>query len=180
MDSSSHNLARLERISRYGGWVCLLGILLVGGYSMFLVAQPAEAIAVLQRGIPGIVTLPNDNMLLLAGLVALLPALVFIYAMWRAYLLFGLIGSGLFLSETSQRLMVQLGRLAIVLAVLGLTTHSLVALLMTSANPPGQKILLIEIDSGTISSLIIAILFFTFSLVLKETASIVEENKSFI
>jgi Protein of unknown function (DUF2975) len=180
MNQSNQNLVRLERISRYGEWVCLLGILLVGGYSLFLAAQPAEAVAVLRRGIPGIVNLPNDNMLILAGLVALLPALLFIYALWRAHNLFGLIGTGHFLSEKSQWLMVHLGRLAIVLAILNILTHTLVVLILTSANPPGQKMLLIEIDSGTISSVIIAVLFFTFSLLVKETASIVEENKSFI
>jgi Protein of unknown function (DUF2975) len=180
MNVPNQTLARLERISRFGEWICLLGILLVGGYSVFLVAQPAEAVAVMQRGIPGIANLPSNNMLILAGLVALLPMLVFIYALWRAHRLFGLIGTGHFLSEKSQKLMVHLGRLAIILAVLGIASHTLVGLILTSANPPGQNILLIEIDSGSISSVIIAVLFFTFSLLMKETASIAEENKSFI
>jgi hypothetical protein len=51
---------------------------------------------------------------------------------------------------------------------------------MTSANPPGQSLLMIEIDSGTISSVIVAVLLFTFAVLIKETATIAEENKSFI
>jgi Protein of unknown function (DUF2975) len=180
MNQSNQNLVRLERISRYGEWICLLGILLVGGYSFYLAVQPADAVAVLLRGIPGQINLPSNTMLILAGLVALLPALLFIYALWRAHTLFGLIGTGHFLSEKSQWLMVHLGRLAIILAALGIVTHSLVVLIMTSANPPGQQVLMFEIDSGTISSVIIAVLFFTFSLLMKETAAIAEENKSFI
>jgi hypothetical protein len=180
MGQLHQNTTRLGRIARYGEWICLFGILLVGGYSFFLIAQPAEAIAVLQRGIPGQLILPSDAMLLLAGMVALLPVLLFIYALWRAHALFGLIGSGHFLSETCQWLMVHLGRLAIVLAVLGIVAHTLVVLIMTSANPPGQSLLMIEIDSGTISSVIVAVLLFTFAVLIKETATIAEENKSFI
>ncbi len=180
MNSPNQNRARLEQIARYGEWICLAGILLVGGWSFYLVAQPAEAIAVMQRGIPGIINLPSDAMLMLAGLVMLLPVTVFIYALWRAHSLFGLIGTGHFLSTTSQGLMVHLGRLAIILAILGIVAHTLVVLIMTSANPPGQKILLIEFDSSSISSIIVAILLFTFALLMKETAAIAEENKSFI
>jgi Protein of unknown function (DUF2975) len=180
LNSSNQNLSRLHRIARYGEWICLFAILLIGGYLLFLVAQPAEAIAVLQRGIPGIVNLPNEAMLMLAGAVASLPALVFMYALWRAHTLFGLIGSGLFLTDTTQWLMLHLGKLAIVMSVLSIVAHTLVALILTSANPPGQQMLLLEIDSGTISSLIIAILFFTFANLMKETAAIAEENKGFI
>lgn len=180
MNKTIRNHSQIEKIARYGEWISLFGILLVGGYSFFLAVRPEEAIAVLQRGIPGPLTLPSDELLVLAGAVAMLPALLFIYTLWRAHSLFGLIGSGLFLSETSQWLMVHLGKLAIIFAVLGIITHTLVVLIMTSANPPGQKMLLIEIDSSTFSSIIVAVLLFTFSLVMKETTRIFEENKSFI
>ncbi len=180
MNPSVKNVTRLERIARYGEWICIFGILLVGGYSFYLMLHPAEAVAVMQRGIPGQFYLPSDAMLMLAGVVALLPVLVFIYALWCAHSLFGLIGSGHFLSETSQWLMIHLGKLAIVLAILGIVVHTLVVLIMTSANPPGQKMLLVEIDSGTLSSVIIAVLLFTFAHLLKETATIAEENRSFI
>jgi hypothetical protein len=180
MSHPQHNGARLERIARYGEWICLFGIFLVGGFCSYLFIQPDEAIAVMQRGIPGLITLPSDSMLVLAGIVAFLPALLFIYMLWRAHTLFGLIGTGHFLSAASQWLMVHLGRLSIVLAALGIIAHTLLALILTSANPPGQKILLIEIDSGTFSSVIVAVLLFTFALLMKETAAIAEENKSFI
>jgi hypothetical protein len=171
---------RLERIANTGGWICLAGIALIGGWILVLAALPNEAIAVLQRGIPGPLTLPSGDILLLAGFVAAVPALVFLFALWQARKLFELIGIGHFLSEASQGLMVRLGRLALVLAVLGIVCHSLVVLLMTSANPPGQTLLLIEFDSSQFSSIIVAVLLFTFSLLTKETAAIFEENKSFI
>jgi cytochrome bd-type quinol oxidase subunit 2 len=180
MKTENQNRARLERIANYGGWICLIGMVLIVGWFIFLAGNPGEAVAALQRGIPGPTTLPSDNILIFAGLVALLPALIFVFALWQARKLFGLIGTGYFLSEASQRLMVQLGRLAIVLAIAGIVSHSLIALLMTSANPTGQTLLMIEFDSSQFSSVIIAVLFFTFSLLMKETAAIAEENKSFI
>jgi hypothetical protein len=68
----------------------------------------------------------------------------------------------------------------VALSLIAIVARTLVGLLMTSANPPGQKMLLIEIGSGEISSVIIAVLFFTFALLMKESAAIYAENQSII
>lgn len=94
--------------------------------------------------------------------------------------MFHLIGDGFLLDQDCQKSMVRLGRLAIASAVLGIVARTLILVLMTSNNPPGQKMLSIGIGSGEISSLIIGLLFFIFALVVKETASIAEENRSII
>ncbi len=180
MATSIPDRARLKRIAAYGEWICLAALLLVGGYCLFLAVQPEEALAVLQRGIPGPVSRPSSGILYTAELVALLPLLAFLYALWLTRKLFRLIGDGQFLSELAQRLMTRVGTLAVIFSLLSILCHTAVVLLMTSANPPGQKMLVIEIDSGQISSVLIAVLFFTFALLIKESAVIHEDNQSII
>jgi hypothetical protein len=180
MSALNSDKARLKRISRIGEWICIAAIVLIGVYCSFLLFDPSEAIAVMQREIPGQHTLPDNTVLLTAGLVALVPVLLFLFALWQARNLFRLIGRGEFLSLTSQTLMLRLARLAVALSLIAIVARTLVGLLMTSANPPGQKMLLIEIGSGEISSVIIAVLFFTFALLMKESAAIHAENQSII
>jgi hypothetical protein len=180
MIAVSPDRARLKRIARYGEWICVAALLLVGGYCLFLAIQPEEALAVMQRGIPGTLTRLSNTVIYVAELVAFLPVVAFLYALWLTRKLFRLIGDGQFLAATSQKLMTRIGRLAVIFSVLSILCHTVVVLLMTSANPPGQQILMLEIDSGQISSVLIAVLFFTFSLLMKESAAIHEDNQSIV
>jgi Protein of unknown function (DUF2975) len=180
MSTRKSDTARLKRISRIGEWICIAAMVLLAGYCAFLIADPAEGIAVLQREIPGQHILPDNTVLLIAGLVALVPVLLFLYALWQARNLFRLIGRGEFLSSASQTLMLRLARMAVALSIVTVVARSLVVVLMTSANPPGQKMLIIGIGSGEIASVIIAVLFFTFALLMKESAAIHAENQSII
>jgi hypothetical protein len=180
MTANTPDRARLKRIAAYGEWICVAALLLVAGYCVFLAARPEEALAVMQRGIPGTLTRPSDGIIYTAALLAFLPVLAFLYALWQTRNLFRLIGDGKFLEPSSQNLMARIGKLAIAFSVLSILCHTAVVLLMTSANPPGQKMLLVEIDSGQISSVLIAVLFFTFSLLMKESAAIHDDNQSII
>jgi Protein of unknown function (DUF2975) len=180
MIAVSPDRARLKRIARYGEWICVAALLLLCSYCLFLALQPEEALAVLQRGLPGTLTRPSDTAIYLAALVAFLPVMAFLYALWLTRKLFRLIGGGHFLETSSQNLMARIGKLAIIFTILSMLCHTIVALLLTSANPPGEKIVLLEIDSGHISSVLIAVLFFTFSLLMKESAAIHEDNQSII
>jgi hypothetical protein len=180
MKTNLSNANRMKRVARIGENICLASIVLVGGYCAFLAVQPAEAMAVLQRYMPQPGMPAGDSMVLLAKLVAVIPVLVFLFALWRTRQLFQRIGAGRFLERETQDLMMRLGRLAIVLAVLGIVCRTLVVLAMTSGNPPGQKMLLIEISSSEISTLIIAVLMFVFALLIKESAAIQKENESIV
>ncbi len=180
MRNKENGTARLKRIARIGEWICVASFLLLAGYCVFLAIQPEEAVAVLQRGIPGTLTRPSNSAMMAAAGFAVLPVLVFLYGLSQVRNLFRLIGNGEFLTSTSQILFARLGRLAIILSIIGIVCHTIVVLLMTSANPPGQKMLQIEIDSGQIASLLVATLFFTFALLMKETAAIHEENQGII
>jgi hypothetical protein len=79
--------------------------------------------------------------------------------------IFRLFGKRQFFDPAAPRLLVRLGELAVVVAAGGIAVRTLVVLLMTSANPPGQRQLLLEIGSDEISFLVAALLFFAFALV---------------
>ncbi len=171
---------KLKNMARAAAWIAVIGMVLVGGTCVYLAFHPDLVVESLQQGTLPNSNLPTDMVLLIAAAVAFLPIALFLIGMWEARTMFHLIGDGFLLDQDCQKSMVRLGRLAIASAVLGIVARTLILVLMTSNNPPGQKMLSIGIGSGEISSLIIGLLFFIFALVVKETASIAEENRSII
>ena len=57
---------------------------------------------------------------------------------------------------------------------------TVVTLLMTSANPPGHRMLTIGVDSQALAGLMFGFLFLVFSLVMQEALGLAEENRSFV
>jgi len=118
--------------------------------------------------------------MILAGMLSLIPVAIFVAAMWEVRRLFRLLGKSRVLDPAVPRLLVRLGRLAVAAAVAGIVVRTLVVLVMTSSNPPGQKHLVIGIGSNEFASLIIGLLLFAFALVVQESLRIVDENRSFV
>jgi Protein of unknown function (DUF2975) len=180
METSHTRQLKLKKLSRVGQWICLASLLLIIGYCIFLATDSDEATALLRVGVPGPYTSPSLLITYLAELVFFVPIAIFVVALWQTHKMFGLIGNGQFLSDLCRNILVRLGCLAIAGSVLSILCHTLSVLLITSANPPGQKILQINIDSGQISTVLGAVLLFTFALLVKDATAIAEENKQFI
>jgi hypothetical protein len=74
----------------------------------------------------------------------------------------------------------RLGKLAVAAALVGFVTRTAVGLLMTSANPVGQKMLIIGLGSGEMIGLLVGVLVFLFASVVRDTTALAQENASFI
>lgn len=171
---------KLKNMARTAAWIAVIGMVLVGGSCVYLALHPDLVVENLQQGTLPNSNLPSDTVLLIAAAVAFSPIALFLIAIWEARTMFQLIGDGFLLDSSCQKSMVRLGRLAIASAVLSTFARTLILVLMTSNNPPGQKMLSIGIGSSEVSSIIVGLLIFIFALVVKETAIISEENRSFI
>ena len=55
-----------------------------------------------------------------------------------------------------------------------------VALLMTSANPPGQQQLVLSVSSGDVTALVVGLLMLAFALVMQEGVRLDEDNRSIL
>lgn len=171
---------KLQKLSRIGQGIALLSIAGLVAYGAYLVFTPEELRAVLNRGLPGS---PNDPPVLAFAAAAALgavPSAIFIAILWLVRRLFQRVSIGRFLDNDFVRIMRQLGWLALASGIASLFTHSAVSMLMTLANPPGQRMLLIEISSAQVAALIMGLLFFMFTHVFAEMTRIDEDNRSII
>jgi Protein of unknown function (DUF2975) len=170
----------LQRFSRLGQWVAAGSGLLIVAYGTFLVLVPGEALYLMREAVPGIVVLPSTAVLIATALVAAIPALIFLLCLFQVWKLFGLARRGQLYSPLGQAMLGRLGKLAIAAASAGFVTRTLVALMLTHANPPGQKMLVIGIGSGEMTGLLVGLLVFLFAAVVRDATALAPENASYI
>jgi hypothetical protein len=173
----SENISRLARSAETIALAAIAAIILYGAY---LVYDQAELRAVISVNTPGLVSTPPGWAVAVAAALLGLLALIFIAGMWEVRKLFRLLATGSLADPAFGHILRRLGWLAVSGGVASILIRTVNALLMSVANPPGQKILLIEISSGQIASLIMGLLFFMFTHVFAEVARIDEDNKSII
>ena len=171
---------RLRRLSAIAKGLALGSIALVVGYCAYLVVDPAALITFLQKDVPGTSVVPATGWLALAGGLSFAPIAVFVAAMWQAFGLFHHIGRAHSFDARAQRYLVTLGELAIAAAVLGVVVRTLVVLIMTSANPFGERHLVIGIGSNEMTALMVSCLLYAFAQLVQEFQRVNDENRSFI
>jgi Protein of unknown function (DUF2975) len=170
----------IARIAFLAEWTSVAGIVLVAGSVGYLWLDRGRLLQHLARETPAIVGQPSEMMLLLSGAAALVPVVLFILALWQARALFRLYRGRQIFAPGIPQILVRLGYLAFAAAVASMVTRTLVILFLTIGNPPGQKHLAIGFGSNEVLGLVVGFLLCAFSLVVKESQRIADENESFI
>jgi hypothetical protein len=173
----SYNLLTLARVGR---WVTGVSAILILGYYAYLIAVPLEAFAVMAKDVPGIQTPPAASLITAATLVASVPVAAFLLALSQIWYFFGEVKNRRPYSLAAQRSLQWLGRAAIACAISGVLARTVIVLILTSANPPGQKMLIIGISSGEVAAMLIAVLVFVFANIVREAAALLQENEMFV
>lgn len=179
--TNSGDRRRLRSIAHIAEWLAVAGIVMGLGYVAYLALVPDALAIALRREVPGVVVEPGAPALAAAGLVSLVPALIFAGAMWSARTLFRLLGrAATVFDPRAPSLLKRLGLLAVAAAVAGVFVRMAVALLMTSANPPGQQQLVLSVSSGDVTALVVGLFMLAFALVMQEGVRLDEDNRSIL
>jgi Protein of unknown function (DUF2975) len=115
-----------------------------------------------------------------AALVALLPVSVSLWLLWQLWGLFGEYRQG---AVFSPRALACLRRFALGLLALGLVqpaARALGSVAVSWDNPPGQRLLVVSLDSGDYALLLVALVFIAIARVMTEAARVAEENEGFV
>jgi hypothetical protein len=172
--------ANLVAMAKLGQWIVAVSAALIVGYCVYLLLVPAEAIFLLQRELPNIQTMPPNGVIGAAIVMATLPVIAFLIALFQTWRFFEHVKLSQHFSLASQLSLKWLGRAAIACAITGTLTRTVIGLLLSSANPPGQQMLIIGISSGEIASIVVALIVFVFANVVREAAALADENASFV
>lgn len=171
---------RLIRLAGFASWASLASATLIVLATAYIWLVEGALSGWLAKSVDGIIVSPSPTTTGIAGVVAMVPIALLVAMLIELGRLFRLFaGSRVFDPAVPQRLG-RVGWLAFSSCAATVICQTLVILLMTSANPPGHRILSIGFDSQALAGLMFGFLFLVFSLVMQEALGLAEENRSFI
>ena len=112
--------------------------------------------------------------------IGLVIWLLFGLMLWQTQHLFQLFRSGGALTEAAARRIRAIGALATALALMQVLVTMTQILILTSANPPGERVLALHVSSHEIGLIVFGGLLLAIGHVLTEAAAAVAENKEFV
>ena len=113
-------------------------------------------------------------------LVAAAVMAVAIYVLLQAHRLFAIYLAGDLLSVAAAVQISRIGKGALLLAIASVLAHPVLTVLLTSANPAGQRAVSVALSSNDASLLLLAGLLTVIGRALREAAAVAAENKAFV
>lgn len=168
--------------------LCLLVRLMVVVGALTLLALPwtwsspelvRELWAHLQCGNTPHITVDARAQWLGAGL-SLLPVGAGLFALWQLWQLFGEYTAGRVFSPTAQQRLLRFSWGVLALGLIGPLMRTLVALVLTLGNPPGQRLLMVGLGSDDYTTLLVGAVLLSIARVMAEGVRLAEENAGFV
>jgi hypothetical protein len=171
----------ISRIARVAEWLSIASIIVIVAAIGYVWSDQQKLLSFLAQDVPGlIINAPSGGARVAAGMFGSIAPILLIAALWEARQLFRLFARRRIFDAEIPAILVRLGFLAIAAAVAGIVARTIIVLLLTVNNPPGQIQLSLGIGSQELLGLVAGLLLFAFSLITKETRRIADENESFV
>jgi amino acid transporter len=175
----------MDRVARLSGWLYWVSVVLLVGLPLVVVIQLAKGwadpswLAGRFAGLPDgtRVTAETVTGVILLGALTLIPTMVAFRQMMG---LFTRYRRGEILSDACATHILRVGQALIVLAALKVLVHTGQILILTAANPPGQRQLVVAISDDTLWLMLAGALFVAIGWVMREAARVAEENEGFV
>lgn len=122
----------------------------------------------------------DGRALLLGGFIVAVQVAVALFALWQLWQLFGHYREGHVFSRGAQ---VRLRRFALGVVAIGLMAplgRTLLGLVLTLGNPPGQHMLLITISSDDYLAVLVGLVLLAIAAVMAEAVRVAEEHAEFV
>lgn len=171
---------RLIRLSGFASWASFASAALIVIATACVWLFDGKLSDWLAKSVDGIIVTPSTMVLGAAGVVAMVPIALLVAMLVELGRLFRLFAANKVFDPAVPRRLGRVGWLAFSGCAATVVCKTLVTLLMTSANPPGHRILSIGVDSQALAGLMFGFLFLVFSLVMQEALGLAEENRSFV
>ena len=118
---------------------------------------------------------------LIAGFtISMALASVLLYGLYKLRCFFVLCSTGNIFTPESGNYLHSFSLSAILYAVLAIPVHTLLSVILTINNPPGERAVSISLSSTELSLVFLGGVFFVISWVIKESVRIAEDNAHFV
>jgi len=133
-----------------------------------------------EAGLPQASLHLSDAALSHAGLVALLPSALGLFALWQLWQLFGAFADGDALTTRAQDHLRRFAWTLIAMALAHPLYRAALSVVFTLENPPGQRMLSIGLGSDDYVRLLLGAVLLAIAVVMGEAVRATEENRSFV
>lgn len=116
----------------------------------------------------------------LGALVSGLPLAAGLFALWQLWRLFGEYGAGRVFSRAAQARLRRFSWGVLALGLIGPLVRMLVGLALTLGNPPGHRLLMLDLSSDDYTTLLIGAVLLAIAHVMSEAVRLAEENAEFV
>jgi hypothetical protein len=173
---------RLARLSQAMMWVTTVGIGLIIVLTVlgFVIPDWTRNTLLARLGQVGSALPLTPAARLTASAIFAVPVGVMLWGLWQVRALFGDFADGRVFTETAARRLQMFGVAVLAQAPLGPVTATLLALALSLANPPGERLLLITFSLNDYFALIIGGVLVAVATVMREAARLADENTSFV
>lgn len=175
-------LARLRRRGRLLSTVTLVILiaLVAGGLGIWLNTAWIEAAVVPRVGLTGYPVTLDGLSRTLGILISAVPLAIIAYGLNEVRLIFRDFGEGETVSQTLAQRLERFGAAVALQALVNPVVATLLGLVLTLGNPPGQRVLAISLASHDVVSVLVGLLVIGVGAVMREAARIAQENEGFI
>lgn len=184
MNATGSNPAagRLARLSQAMMWVTTVGIGLIVVLTVlgFVIPDWTRNALLARLGQVGSALPLTPAARLVASAIFAVPVGVMLWGLWQVRALFGDFAEGRVFTETAARRLQMFGVAVLAQAPLGPVTATSLALALSLANPPGERLLLVTFSLNDYFALIIGGVLVAVATVMREAARLAEENASFV
>ena len=177
------NISRIQTVSSFMAWVCILPLILLPLWVIWFWADFANFVPRLAGGqIARVIDMQTitTSQILLAAILNLLVLSILLLGLWHLRKLFLEFRRGAFFTDTSVRHLHRFALMILISAVLKVILTAALSVILTWNNAPGQKALVVQLGSNEFAMLLIAATIFIVSWILKEGQRLAAENAEFV
>ncbi|MCK9918903.1 DUF2975 domain-containing protein [Microbacteriaceae bacterium K1510] len=176
------NADKLVRLSQAMAWLTTAGIVSISAamIAVFLIPTWTRNLLLARLGDIGASLPLGPNQVIAAASIMAVPTVVMMWGLWHVRALFREFAVGrVFTVEAARHLQV-FGMAVLIQGPLGPLTATALAMALSLANPPGQRLLVVSLSINDYLALIIGGVLLAVATVMREAARLADENASFV
>ncbi len=175
--------AGLDRVASVSGvlrWLVLAAIVFLVGLAAALILRPSLMAGAAESVLPGAAAGPGGVQHLLLVPLVLAGLGVPVAALWHLFRLFGCFHDRRILDREPARHLRMFGVLLILLALVRFLLPTLAVLVLTWANPPGERMLMIRLPGAVVEVAFFGALALVLGWAHGAAAEMADENRQFV
>lgn len=176
------NAEKLVRLSRTMAWLTTAGMVLIVMLMAlaFVIPSWTRNLLLARLGEVGAKLPLGPSQVIAAAAIMVVPIGVMVWGLWHVRALFRDFAAGRAFTVGAARRLQRFGVAVLVQAPLGPLTATALAMALSLANPPGQRLLVLTLSINDYLALIVGGVLVAVAAVMREAARLADENAGFI